>query len=62
MHAAKKIGLAIGPLPYLSLALSSSLVATAGLTTGMSYASGGAGILDSTVSALLANAIHKKLT
>ncbi|CAL5040791.1 unnamed protein product [Urochloa decumbens] len=46
--AAKKIGLAGSPPPYLSLALSSSLLVSTALTIGMSYASGGAGILNST--------------
>ncbi|CAL4966318.1 unnamed protein product [Urochloa decumbens] len=45
---AKKIGFASSPPPYLLLASSSSLVAPTALTIGMSYASGGAGILDST--------------
>ncbi|RCV23256.1 hypothetical protein SETIT_4G284600v2 [Setaria italica] len=48
-YIAKKIGLAAGsPPPYLSVAWSSSLVVSTALTIGMSYASGGAGILDST--------------
>ncbi|XP_004967298.1 GDSL esterase/lipase At5g37690 [Setaria italica] len=47
--AAKKIGLAGSPPPYLALAWSSSLVVSTALTIGgVSYASGGAGILDST--------------
>ena len=51
MCAAKNMGFACSPPPYLSLAHSSSgpLVQTA-LTSGINYASGGAGILDSTVS------------
>jgi hypothetical protein len=52
MHAAaKSMGFVSSPPPYLSLAKSSSslLVLTA-LTAGVSYASGDAGILDSTVS------------
>nr|XP_034591896.1 GDSL esterase/lipase At5g37690-like [Setaria viridis] len=48
-RAAKKIGLAGSPPPYLALAWSSSLVVSTALTIGgVSYASGGAGILDST--------------
>ncbi|CAN6181590.1 unnamed protein product [Urochloa humidicola] len=47
-YIAKKIGLAGSPPPYLSLAWSSSLVVSTALTSGMSYASGGAGILNST--------------
>ncbi|CAN6181587.1 unnamed protein product [Urochloa humidicola] len=47
-YVAKKIGLAGSPPPYLSLAWSSSLVVSTALTTGMNYASGGAGVLNST--------------
>ncbi|CAD6238011.1 unnamed protein product [Miscanthus lutarioriparius] len=48
-YVAKNMGFACSPPPYLSLAHSSSgpLVQTA-LTSGINYASGGAGILDST--------------
>ena len=51
MSAAKNMGFACSPPPYLSMVQSSSgpLVQTA-LTSGINYASGGAGILDSTVS------------
>ena len=50
--AAKNMGFALSPPAYLSLAPSSSsgpLVLSA-LSNGVNYASGGAGILDSTVS------------
>jgi len=50
--AAKNMGFASSPPAYLSLAPSSSsgpLVQSA-LSNGVNYASGGAGILDSTVS------------
>ncbi|CAN6206635.1 unnamed protein product [Urochloa humidicola] len=45
---AKKIGHVSSPPPYLSLASSSSLLVSTALTIGTSFASGGAGILDST--------------
>ncbi|CAL5040560.1 unnamed protein product [Urochloa decumbens] len=45
---AKKIGFVGSPPPYLSLASSSSLLVSTALTIGTSFASGGAGILDST--------------
>jgi hypothetical protein len=50
--AAKNMGFALSPPAYLSLAPASSsgpLVPTA-VSNGVNYASGGAGILDSTVS------------
>ncbi|CAL5050229.1 unnamed protein product [Urochloa decumbens] len=45
---AKKIGFVGSPPPYLSLSSSSSLLVSTALTIGTSFASGGAGILDST--------------
>ena len=53
--AAKMIGFVSSPPAYLALApsCSSGLLVSAARTTGVSYASGGAGILDSTVSAYI---------
>ncbi|KAG2614315.1 hypothetical protein PVAP13_4KG381403, partial [Panicum virgatum] len=45
---AKMIGFVGSPPAYLALASSSGLLVSAARTTGVSYASGGAGILDST--------------
>jgi hypothetical protein len=59
MSAAKSMGFACSPPPYLSLAQapapapaqsSGPDLAQTALTIGINYASGGAGILDSTVS------------
>ncbi|CAN6173654.1 unnamed protein product [Urochloa humidicola] len=47
-YVAKSMGFVSSPPPYLSLARSSSLLVGTALTTGVSYASGDAGILDST--------------
>jgi hypothetical protein len=48
--AAKTMGLVLSPPPFLLLAPNSFSLLLAALTTGVNYASGGAGILDSTVS------------
>ncbi|CAN6173652.1 unnamed protein product [Urochloa humidicola] len=45
---AKNIGLWSSPPPYLMLEPSPGLLASSGLETGVSYASGGSGIVDST--------------
>ncbi|TKW23519.1 hypothetical protein SEVIR_4G297000v4 [Setaria viridis] len=47
-YVARSIGFVSSPPPYLSLAKSSSLLVLTALTAGVSYASGDAGILDST--------------
>ncbi|CAL5040789.1 unnamed protein product [Urochloa decumbens] len=47
-YVAKGMGFVSSPPPYLSLAPSSGLLVLTALTTGVSYASGDAGILDST--------------
>jgi len=54
--AAKMIGFASSPPAYLALAPSSGLLVSAARTIGVSYASGGADILNSTVSALFFHA------
>lgn len=48
--AAKSMGFLSSPPPYLSLAPSSEKLVLTAMATGVSYASSGAGILDSTVS------------
>jgi phospholipase/lecithinase/hemolysin len=59
IYAAKSMGLVRSPPPYLSLAPIDDLsLALAALTTGVSYASAGAGILDSTVKSLSIHLIH----
>lgn len=57
MSPAKSMGFACSPPPYLSLAQAPAPAQSSGpglaqtaLTIGINYASGGAGILDSTVS------------
>jgi len=50
LHAAKAMGFEMSPPAYLSLTPPSSRLVIRGLG-GVNYASGGAGILDSTVSA-----------
>ncbi|KAL6873556.1 hypothetical protein ACP4OV_013638 [Aristida adscensionis] len=47
-YIAKSMGFVSSPPAYLSLAPSSAVLALTALTRGVSYASGGAGILDST--------------
>ncbi|KAL6854568.1 hypothetical protein ACP4OV_019130 [Aristida adscensionis] len=47
-YLAKNMGFASSPPAYLSLSASSSLLVRAALAAGVNYASGGAGILDST--------------
>jgi hypothetical protein len=49
MDAAKNLGFVRSPVAYLQLKSRNNLVPSA-LTRGVSYASAGAGILDSTVS------------
>ncbi|OEL25576.1 GDSL esterase/lipase [Dichanthelium oligosanthes] len=49
-YLAKHMGFALSPAPYLSLAPSTSRLVQAAVGAGVSYASGGAGVLDSTVS------------
>ena len=50
IYTAKSMGFVSSPSPYLSLANSSLVLVPTALTTGASYASADAGILDSTVS------------
>jgi hypothetical protein len=50
MFAAKKLGLKESPPAYLSLAQGTTPLVVTALAEGVSYASAGAGILDSTVS------------
>ena len=53
--AAKMIGFLSSPPAYLALASSSGLLVSAARTTGVSYASGGAGILDILMAAIFAD-------
>jgi hypothetical protein len=48
--AAKSMGFESSPPPYLSMASSSDQLVQTALAAGVSYASAGAGILDSSVS------------
>lgn len=50
VRAAKSMGFSSSPPAYLSLASSNGRLVQAAVAGGVSYASGGAGILDSTVS------------